>query len=315
MCSTAQIPTRGGSGCGMPGPQGLVGFGESGDVRGPGPAAGGHLDLFIRGALHEVRSFWYPTWLAQPAALVPAAAGRRAAGRLTPGRRAAAGARLRPGRPPHQRALVRPRREGGRGAARDQPDCGSASWAPRWRSSREEALRASRAIDFVARNEFDFTIKEVAEGAAARDRSAACRIATNGRRATARPSARCSRTWTAAVRGRRLQARPRGRAVLHRLPAASRTSRSTPAAAAARSAPSACGRRPWAATATARAASARGGRDRARHAALPAGEGVLLRRRHLHRRPAARRGDRPRARQARRDVVVQRQGQRARTRR
>ena len=42
--------------------------------------------------------------------------------------------------------------------------------------------------------------------------------------------------------------------------------------------------------------------------ALPAGEGVLLRRRHLHRRPAARRGHRARARAARRDVVVQRQG-------
>ena len=44
---------------------------------------------------------------------------------------------------------------------------------------------------------------------------------------------------------------------------------------------------------------------------FPAGQGVLLRRRHLHRRPAARRGDRPRTRQARRHLVVQRQGQRA----
>ena len=44
---------------------------------------------------------------------------------------------------------------------------------------------------------------------------------------------------------------------------------------------------------------------------LSAGQGILLRRRHLHRRSAARRGDRPRARQARRHLVVQRQGQRA----
>ena len=50
-------------------------------------------------------------------------------------------------------------------------------------------------------------------------------------------------------------------------------------------------------------------------AALPAGAGVLLRRRHVHRRPAARRGHRAAARAARHHLVVQRQGQRARTRR
>ena len=41
---------------------------------------------------------------------------------------------------------------------------------------------------------------------------------------------------------------------------------------------------------------ARGRGDGAGRAALPAGEGVLLRRRHVHRRPAARRGHRPAAR-------------------
>ena len=46
--------------------------------------------------------------------------------------------------------------------------------------------------------------------------------------------------------------------------------------------------------------------------ALPPGEGVLLRRRHVHRRPAPRRGHRARARAAGRDVVLQRQGERAR---
>ena len=51
--------------------------------------------------------------------------------------------------------------------------------------------------------------------------------------------------------------------------------------------------------------------DPPRQALFPAGEGVLLRRRHLHRQSAARRGDRARARQARRHLVVQRQGQRA----
>ena len=46
-------------------------------------------------------------------------------------------------------------------------------------------------------------------------------------------------------------------------------------------------------------------------ALFPAGAGILLRRRHLHRQPAARRGDRARTGQAGRDVVVQRQGERA----
>ena len=44
---------------------------------------------------------------------------------------------------------------------------------------------------------------------------------------------------------------------------------------------------------------------------FPQVQGILFRRRHLYRRPAARRGDRPRTRQARRHLVVQRQGQRA----
>ena len=64
-----------------------------------------------------------------------------------------------------------------------------------------------------------------------------------------------------------------------------------------------------------RVGRARRRRDRPGHAPLPEGEGVLLRRRHLHRRSAACRGDRARARAARRHVVVQREGERARRRR
>ena len=44
--------------------------------------------------------------------------------------------------------------------------------------------------------------------------------------------------------------------------------------------------------------------------AVPADEGAVLRRRHVHRRPPAGRGDRPRARPARPHLVVQRQGER-----
>ena len=60
----------------------------------------------------------------------------------------------------------------------------------------DESLSYSDVVDFVARNEFDFTIKEVAEG---RDWSAidglsyrdAERRSSHNRRAR-----RCSRTWT-----------------------------------------------------------------------------------------------------------------------
>lgn len=116
-------------------------------------------------ARREVRSFWYPTWLAQPAALV-------------------AGSRL-VDAPPAGLTLsdVLP-------LARDYDlvvlHTSAPSFAhdvkvaealreanPRLRVGfvgahvavgREAALRASRAIDFVAGSEFDFTIEEVARG-------------------------------------------------------------------------------------------------------------------------------------------------------
>src|SRR6266436_408742 len=69
-------------------------------------------------ARREIRSFWYPTWLAQPAALVE-------------------GSKL-VDAPAHGLKLVAVDPAG--------------------------SLSASKAIDFVAGNEFDFTIKEVAEG-------------------------------------------------------------------------------------------------------------------------------------------------------
>jgi hopanoid biosynthesis associated radical SAM protein HpnJ len=116
-------------------------------------------------ARREVRSFWYPTWLAQPAALVP-------------------GSRL-VDAPPADLSLpdVVP-------LARDYDlavlHTSAPSFAhdvrvaealreanPRLRIgfvgahvavAREAALRASPAIEFVAGNEFDFTIQELASG-------------------------------------------------------------------------------------------------------------------------------------------------------
>src|SRR3954468_8849907 len=113
----------------------------------------------------EVRSFWYPTWLPQPAALVE-------------------GSKLIDA-PPHRMTFddVAPH-------ARERDlvvmhtstpsfasDMRTAEWLKALNPALkvgfigakvavdpEGSLKASEAIDFVARNEFDFTIKEVAEG-------------------------------------------------------------------------------------------------------------------------------------------------------
>src|SRR5262245_35277324 len=118
-------------------------------------------------ARREIRSFWYPTWLAQPAALVP-------------------GSRL-VDAPPAGLTLADVV-----GLARDYElavlHTSAPSFAhdvkvaealreanPRLRVgfvgahvavAREQALQASKAIDFVTGNEFDFTIAEVAQGRA-----------------------------------------------------------------------------------------------------------------------------------------------------
>src|SRR5271166_5290150 len=113
----------------------------------------------------EVRSFWYPTWLAQPAALVE-------------------GSKLIDA-PPHRLTFADVAPEA---VDRDLVvlHTSTPSFASDVRTVEElkrlkptvkigmigakvavqpqESLEASTAIDFVARNEFDFTIKEVAEG-------------------------------------------------------------------------------------------------------------------------------------------------------
>jgi len=113
----------------------------------------------------EVRSFWYPTWLAQPAALVE-------------------GSKLIDA-PPHRLKFEDVVPEA---TSRDLVvmHTSTPSFASDVRTAEalkalkpslkigligakvavepEKSLEASHAIDFVARNEFDFTIKEVAEG-------------------------------------------------------------------------------------------------------------------------------------------------------
>ena len=118
-------------------------------------------------ARREIRSFWYPTWLAQPAALVENS-------RLVDA-------------PPHRIKLSEIAR-----TARDydlvvihtstpsfrsdvkaierlkevNPDLKAGLIGAKVAVDPDGSLRASTAVDFVARNEFDFTIKEVAESRA-----------------------------------------------------------------------------------------------------------------------------------------------------
>jgi hopanoid biosynthesis associated radical SAM protein HpnJ len=116
-------------------------------------------------ARREIQSFWYPTWLAQPAALLPdsklidAPPHRLAFQDIAPEATNRDLVVLHTSTPSFTsdvktaealKALKPSLKIGMIGAkAAVEPDA---------------TLNASRAIDFVARNEFDFTIKEVAEG-------------------------------------------------------------------------------------------------------------------------------------------------------
>jgi hopanoid biosynthesis associated radical SAM protein HpnJ len=113
----------------------------------------------------EVRSFWYPTWLAQPAALVPDS-------KLVDA-------------PPHQLSFddISPYArqyellvlhtsspsflsdvKTAEAMKELNPDLKIGFIGAKVAVEPKESLKASRAIDFVARNEFDYTIKDVAEG-------------------------------------------------------------------------------------------------------------------------------------------------------
>jgi hopanoid biosynthesis associated radical SAM protein HpnJ len=116
-------------------------------------------------AKREIRSFWYPTWLAQPAALVP-------------------GSRL-VDAPPDGLTLddVLPLARGydlcvmhtstpsfasdvrvAEALKAENPDLIIGLVGAAVAVAPEASVRASRALSFVARNEFDFTIQEVALG-------------------------------------------------------------------------------------------------------------------------------------------------------
>jgi hopanoid biosynthesis associated radical SAM protein HpnJ len=116
-------------------------------------------------ARREIRSFWYPTWLAQPAALV-------AGSRLVDAPARGLGlADVLPLASEYELAVLHTSTPSFRSDVRVAEALKQAN--PRLRIgfvgahvavAPEASLAASEAIEFVARNEFDFTIQEVAEG-------------------------------------------------------------------------------------------------------------------------------------------------------
>jgi hopanoid biosynthesis associated radical SAM protein HpnJ len=116
-------------------------------------------------ARREIRSFWYPTWLAQPAALVPgsrlidAPPARLSLNQVLPLARDYELLVLHTSTPSFASDVKVAE------ALRDvNPALKIGFVGARVAVQPDESLKASAAIDFVGRNEFDFTIKEVAEG-------------------------------------------------------------------------------------------------------------------------------------------------------
>ena len=116
-------------------------------------------------ARREIRSYWYPTWLAQPAALVP---GSRLVDAPPAGLTLDDVIPLARG---YDLVVLHTSSPGFAGDVKvagalkaENPDLLVGMVGAKVAVEPERSLRASAAIDFVAREEFDFTIAEVAEG-------------------------------------------------------------------------------------------------------------------------------------------------------
>jgi hopanoid biosynthesis associated radical SAM protein HpnJ len=116
-------------------------------------------------ARREIRSFWYPTWLAQPAALVPgsklvdAPPSRRTLKDVLPLARDHELAVLHTSTPSFASDV-----KVAAALKAENPGLKIGFVGAKVAVAPEESLKAAPPVDFVARNEFDFTIKEVAEG-------------------------------------------------------------------------------------------------------------------------------------------------------
>ena len=116
-------------------------------------------------AKREIRSFWYPTWLAQPAALVKGS-------KLVDAPAAGLGLDdVLPLATQHDLAILHTSSPSfhsdikvAEALKQENPALMIGLVGAKVAVSPDESLQASPVIDFVAREEFDFTIKEVAEG-------------------------------------------------------------------------------------------------------------------------------------------------------
>src|SRR5262244_4201730 len=118
-------------------------------------------------AKREIRSFWYPTWLAQPAALVP---GSRLVDAPPDGLTLDD---IRPLARQYDLCMIHTSTPSFQGdvkvaealkAENSRLMIGMVGAAVAVAVAPEVSLRASTALDFVGGNEFDFTIQEVAQG-------------------------------------------------------------------------------------------------------------------------------------------------------
>ena len=121
-------------------------------------------------AKREIRSFWYPTWLAQPAALVPDSKlidapadglGIEVVGPLARQYDLVVMHTSSPSFPTDAKVAERLKDE--------NPRLLVGMVGAKVAVDPDGSLKASKAIDFVAREEFDYTCKEVAEGRAFAD--------------------------------------------------------------------------------------------------------------------------------------------------
>ena len=258
----------------------------------------------------EVASYWYPTWLAQPAALVEDSKLIDAPPHGTSLAEVVAEAEeFRPRRGAHVDALLRLGREGDRGSQGSQPALKVGLIGAKAAVDAEGTLKAAPVVDFAARNEFDFTIKEVADG---RDLKSILGLSyrdANGRiqHTPDRPILENmdDLPFVTPIYKRDLDITKYFGGYLKHPYMSFYTGRGCK---------SRCTFCLWPQTVG-------GHRYRTRSVGhvidemkmgedgFPGGQGILLRRRHLHRQPAARRSDRARARQAGRRLVLQRQGQ------
>src|SRR5579863_5033916 len=116
-------------------------------------------------AKREVRSFWYPTWLAQPAALVPdsklidAPAAGVSLAEILPLAKQYELAVLHTSSPSFPGDV-----KVAEALKRENPDLMLGFVGAKVAVDPEGSLLASSAIDFVCREEFDFTVAEIAEG-------------------------------------------------------------------------------------------------------------------------------------------------------